>query len=114
MCVLCATKNPFIETVILVMVEKLENKCFHEETGEKKYLGCTIQGSKNPLVRSYLRVPPAAGQVKIWMISNVNDISRSDILTSFLISYYYFQGKNKDGSQTPEYGVWHKTAKVDR
>ena len=30
------------------------------------------QGSKNPLVRSYLRVPQAAGQVKIWMISNVN------------------------------------------
>ena len=30
------------------------------------------QGSKNPLVRSYLRVPQAAGQVKIWMIFNVN------------------------------------------
>ena len=28
------------------------------------------QGSKNPLVRSYLRVPQAAGQVN--MISNVN------------------------------------------
>ena len=32
----------------------------------------TLQGSKNPLVRSYLRVPQAAGQVKLWMISNVN------------------------------------------
>ena len=31
-----------------------------------------FQGSKNPLVRSYLRVPQAAGQVKLWMISNVN------------------------------------------
>ena len=30
------------------------------------------QGSKNPLVRSFLRLPQAAGQVKIWMISNVN------------------------------------------
>ena len=30
------------------------------------------QGSINPLVCSYLRVPQAAGQVKIWMISNVN------------------------------------------
>ena len=30
------------------------------------------QGSKNPLVRSYLRVPQAAGQVKLWMIPNVN------------------------------------------
>ena len=30
------------------------------------------QASKNPLVRSYLRVPQAAGQVKLWMISNVN------------------------------------------
>ena len=30
------------------------------------------QGSKNPLVRSYLRVPQAAGQVIFWMISNVN------------------------------------------
>ena len=29
-----------------------------------------IQASKNPLVRSYLRVPQAAGQVKLWMISN--------------------------------------------
>ena len=25
-------------------------------------------GLKNPLVRSYLRVPQAAGQVKLWMI----------------------------------------------
>ena len=30
------------------------------------------QASKNPLVRSYLRVPQAAGQEKLWMISNVN------------------------------------------
>ena len=30
------------------------------------------QGSKNPLDRSYLRVPQAAGQVKLWLISNVN------------------------------------------
>ena len=30
------------------------------------------QASKNPLVRSYLQVPKAAGQVKLWMISNVN------------------------------------------
>ena len=30
------------------------------------------QASKNPLVRSYLRVPQAAGQVKLWIISNVN------------------------------------------
>ena len=30
------------------------------------------QASKIPLVRSYLRVPQAAGQVKLWMISNVN------------------------------------------
>ena len=33
------------------------------------YMG---QGSKNPLVRSYLQVPQAAGQVKFWMIPNVN------------------------------------------
>ena len=32
------------------------------------------QGSKNPLVRSYLRVPQAAGQVQFWIISNVNYI----------------------------------------
>ena len=30
------------------------------------------QASKNPLVRLCLRVPQAAGQVKLWMISNVN------------------------------------------
>ena len=29
-----------------------------------------IQALKNPLVRSYLQVPQAAGQVKLWMISN--------------------------------------------
>ena len=37
-----------------------------------KAAGDTGQGSKNPLVRSYLRVPQAAGQVKFWMIPNVN------------------------------------------
>ena len=31
-----------------------------------------------------------------------------------VIIFWSFQGKTKDGSQTPEYGVWHKTAKVDR
>ena len=38
-------------------------------TCQKTYIH---QGSKNPLVRSYLRVPQAAGQVKFWMIPNVN------------------------------------------
>ena len=32
----------------------------------------TRLGSKNPLVRLYLRVPQAAGQVVFWMIPNVN------------------------------------------
>jgi hypothetical protein len=26
----------------------------------------------------------------------------------------YFQGKSKDGAPVPEYGAWHKAAKVDR
>lgn len=26
----------------------------------------------------------------------------------------YFQGKSKEGSPLPEYGGWHKAAKVDR
>ena len=38
---------------------------------ETEMLMVLTQASKNPLVRSYLRVPPAAGQVKLWMISNV-------------------------------------------
>ena len=40
--------------------------------GCKQSLAPKNQASKNPLVRSYLRVPQAAGQVKLWMISNVN------------------------------------------
>ena len=38
----------------------------------RKIMKIKEQGSKNPLVRSYLRVPQVAGQVKIWMISKVN------------------------------------------
>ena len=56
---------------LYAVINELNDIGLYVDTYEPMIVGC-MQGSKNPLVRSYLQVPQAAGQVKLWMISNVN------------------------------------------
>ena len=60
---------PYSSQSILIFLKKtFRNTISARQFGSRS----DLQGSKNPLVRSYLRVPQAAGQVVFWMISNVN------------------------------------------